>query len=98
MRAVDLLKLSVLALAVAGNCVEASQITLDPIAAVVAESNSSEDEGSECLPVSGKSDDTKSPLFAHNTRLPIDGVPSSVIFPIAFVTAVQFSRSAVLEV
>jgi hypothetical protein len=97
LRAVDLLTLFVFLIAVAGNCVQASQVTLDPIAIVLDESDSSEGEDSEFLLADDKSDDTASPLVVESTRIPIDAVLFSVTFPIPVAVAVQLKRSTVLR-
>jgi len=97
LRAVDLLTLFVFLIAVAGNCVQASQITLDPIAIVLDESDSSEGEDSEFLLADDKSDDTSGPRLVQSTRIPMDDVLFSVTFSIAVVAAVQHKRSTVLR-
>ena len=102
-RLVDLLTLFIFLIAIASNCVQASQITLDPIVTVLDESDFSDDsvsskgEDSEFLLADDESDDTKSPLLLQNTRTPIDAVLFSVTFPIAVVAAVQLKHSAVLR-
>jgi len=102
-RAIDLLTLFIFLIAIASNCLQAGQFTLDPIATVVHELDSSDDsddskgEASQFLLADDESDDTPSQLLVQNTLTPVDAVPVSLTFPSEVVAVVHVKQPTVLR-
>jgi hypothetical protein len=98
-RAVDLLTLFIFLIAIAGNCFQASQVTLDPIASPVTVHNASSPsaDNSEFLLADDDSDDTPSPLLVQNTFMPVGAVLLATTFPIGVVAVVQAKQPTVLR-
>jgi hypothetical protein len=95
----DFLTFLVFLIAVTGNCVQATQITLDPIGSSVTVLSTSRPstDNSEFLFTNDETDDTPNLILVQNTFSSIDALLISVTFPIEVVPADQVERSRILR-